>query len=568
MGRKNKVFATVAAIFCGLIMTACPSLLKNAQTLEIKDESGIIVGKIAGFKVHYPVGNTDADDSNKYEEEHYSIVITNASVDDTISKEEIDQIDSIGVKTSKSGAIINGDKYMCDKIDDKTDLSKTGFSCRFLASKIDSSKIAYIVLLRNDKKTWTSSVIDLNDVTESSELSSEIDSILSGVNKSGTPGETTLKTCPPDASGKTVEVKASGTCPVTETKATDANCIILGNCTPQTNCLAADKVTLIDGSCGTGCGTNQVQKMGKCQCQNGYIADDKKVTCVPDPLAAENNLPPASSSGGGSCSLIKDSLPAPAVTPKTYNLKKMAVPTYGVSVISEPPVLNQLKDVTLVRITNSAGEDIYTLKGTFNATYNGATLGQAQELTVWDISTTGGAPIPMIPKSITSKCVPALSGDTATFTCFYRVSENPTLKTGKLTLFIQLKDLVLFTPDTVNAADFVVAPVEPPTPPVKPPVSSCKDPTPVLMVNGNCGASCGDNEELKDAKCACKIGFSVDATAKACAPTPDLSPTPPAYGGHSCSLNPLATASGELNTILALLLCSMVAARACYSSKN
>lgn len=38
--------------------------------------------------------------------------------------------------------------------------------------------------------------------------------------------------------------------------------------------------------------------------------------------------------------------------------------------------------------------------------------------------------------------------------------------------------------------------------------------------------------------------------------------------GGGCSLNPTAATSHELNTILALLLCAMVAARACHSSKS
>jgi hypothetical protein len=338
---------------------------------------------------------------------------------------------------------------------------------------------------------------------------------------------------------------------------------------PQKQC-DASTVTLLDGSCGASCGANQVQKQGKCQCQNGYKKDDKGTGCVEDP-SFNITPPPSSSTGGGSCSLVKTSItPAPIVTPKTYDLQEAAV----VGNISYPGILNQLKDVTLVRGTSTDLQDIYTLKATFKAGYQGKSYGQAQQLTALDTST--GTTIGMVPKNITSagvhKCTPAISGETATFTCIYKVSENKTLPAGKLYLLVALPNsLTLTTTSVVDPKDFAVTESETPMPPAPPATPVCKDTLPVLMVDGTCGGGCGGNEDMKEMKCVCKAGFSVDATTKACMPAanannalqPAGSPT-----GNNCGLNPLATTHGEVKTILALLLLSMLAARACHSSRH
>lgn len=317
MRHPKRVFATVAIVFCGLIITACPSFLKALQILELKDSSGTVVGKMGGTAIHYP---KDAD--KDFADDHYAIVISNASVDGSISDEEFAKIDSIGIKDKDSGAIITGDSYMCDK---STDIKNNGFGCRFLASKVGASNKVTLTLMLKDKTSWNSNEIDLGKFVESSELSSDAEAVITSIG-SGNAQMYTLKTCS-DASGNKADVKTAEDCPAgmtsgtvttpppTTSTATDANkdCVPPnflnndGKCIsilqPQKQC-DANSFILLDGTCGTDCGANQVQKQGACQCATGYMKDANTKDCKTDPSYSAN-MPPAASSGGGSCSLIR-----------------------------------------------------------------------------------------------------------------------------------------------------------------------------------------------------------------------------------------------------------------------
>lgn len=325
MTQPKKVFTTVALLFCGLIMTACPSLWKNAQLIKLYDSNGKVVGGIGGFKIHY-AANADKD----YTEDHYSIAITNANTgpiqkDSTvpiISPEDLGKVIAIGVAKTPDIYVTSASdpKYMCGQ---SIDPESPGFGCRFLSSSLANAKAVHIILKLKDGTFWKSEDLDLNKVTESTDVDADVNELLKGIG-SGEVQMYTLKTCS-DASGKKVDVKTSEDCPAgmalvigEETKPdpadpADNTCAppnfldTTGKCVsvlqPQKTC-DADSVTLLDGTCGAACGLSQVQIQGKCQCLKGYMKDDKGTGCVLDP-AQDLTLPPASSSGGGSCSLIR-----------------------------------------------------------------------------------------------------------------------------------------------------------------------------------------------------------------------------------------------------------------------
>lgn len=206
-----------------------------------------------------------------------------------------------------------------------------------------------------------------------------------------------------------------------------------------------------------------------------------------------------------------------------------ALPTVGLSydlqevgLISEPThkgVLNQLKDVSFVRMIANDLDDVYVLKATFNSFYNGTSYGQATELMAMDTST-GQL---LIPKNITTtgehKCVPVVSGTTAKFTCVYRLTNNKITETSKIHLFIYLPNsLVLFNTKPLEPKNFIA-----PTP-------ACQAP----LVLSSDGKTCIPPETPVP---VCKTGFMIDPPSKTCVPKPSLNAQqPPAAGGGGCSL--------------------------------
>lgn len=244
-----------------------------------------------------------------------------------------------------------------------------------------------------------------------------------------------------------------------------------------------------------------------------------------------------------------------------------ALPTVGLSydlqemgLVADPThkgVLNQLKDVSFVRMIANDLDDVYVLKATFNSFYNGTSYGQATELMAMDTSTEQL----LIPKNITTtgehKCLPVVSGTTAKFTCVYRMANNKITETSKIHLFIYLPDsLVLFNTKALAPKDFIASTPTCQAPlvlssdgktciPPETPVSMCKNPMPTLQINGSCGVGCnGANQEMDIGKamCVCKSGFIVDPLSKTCAPDPSLNAQqPPAAGGGSCSVTPNAS---------------------------
>lgn len=327
MTHPKKVFTTVALLFCGFVMTACPALLKNAQFVKLSDKDGKVIGGIGGFKIHYNAGSTDADDTNKYTDDHYSIVITNTNTGENldnipvISDENLAKVNAIGVVSKATDKFVTDEdsagKYLCDKNIDPN--KSSGFGCRVLSSKLGNSKVVYIKLQLKDGTIWKSEDLDLAKATDSTELGDEMGDLIASIG-SHEPLQLTLKTCPPDAAGIVIDVTIDRECPAATGKKVeptpdpnDNTCAppnfldTTGKCVsvlqPQKTC-DADSVTLLDGTCGTACGLSQVQTQGKCQCLKGYIKDEKGTGCVLDP-AQDLTLPPASSSGGGSCSLMR-----------------------------------------------------------------------------------------------------------------------------------------------------------------------------------------------------------------------------------------------------------------------
>lgn len=323
MRYKKRVLVTIAVIVCGLVMTACPSLWKNAQLIKLYDSNGKVVGGIGGFKIHY-AANADKD----HTEDHYSIAITNANTGEEnpdfpiISAEDLAKVTAIGVvKAPDIYVTSNSDpKYMCDQ---SIDPKNPGFGCRFLSSNLGDSKTVFINLKLKDGTFWKSEDLDLTKVTESTDVDADINELLEGIG-SGKATMYTLKTCS-DVSGKKVDVKTSEDCPTgmasgigEEPKPkpdpnankdcpppnfldTAGKCISILQTQKQCD---SNTVSLLDGTCGNACGANQVQKMGKCQCQTGYMKDAKGTGCDADP---NYNVtpPPGASVGGGSCSLIR-----------------------------------------------------------------------------------------------------------------------------------------------------------------------------------------------------------------------------------------------------------------------
>ncbi len=232
---------------------------------------------------------------------------------------------------------------------------------------------------------------------------------------------------------------------------------------------------------------------------------------------------------------------------------------------------NQLTAVTFNRATTSDGSDVYLLNATFNAFVNGISVGQAGELVAVD-NTTGKI---LTPKNTTMnnqpKCMPAMTGNVAHFNCIYPTGLNKISSNSQIYMMVLLPStLTLYNTKVMTLADFAT-PAPAPTPPPQP-AATCQAPTPVLGLDGSCTVSCGPNqtEDKPTASCKCSDGFTLDPQTKnACmAATPDASAAALPSFGHHCSLNPNATPNSQPQTILALLLMSMIAARAWHYSKN
>lgn len=233
---------------------------------------------------------------------------------------------------------------------------------------------------------------------------------------------------------------------------------------------------------------------------------------------------------------------------------------------------NQLTAVTFNRATTSDGNDVYILNATFNAFVNGVSLGQAGELVAFD----GATGQTFTPKNTTMnnqpKCMPSMTGNVAHFNCIYPMSLNKISNDSKIHMMVLLPGAVtLYNPKVMTLADFATpAPAASTSAPQ--PATTCQAPTPVLGLDGSCAVSCGPNqtEDKTTASCKCSDGFTLDPQTKnACiAATPDANaPASPMYG-HHCSLNPNATPNSQPQTILALLLLTVIAARAWHYSKN
>lgn len=334
MRHSKKILMIATVLFCGITTTSCVSMLKGAQAVKLFDENNTIIGKIGGFKIHYA-----ANAETGYPEDHYSIAITNANMGNvgedtnipTLSTEDLKKVTAIGVVSKTTNKYVTSStdaKYMCDQ---SIDPESPGFGCRFPSADLGETKIVFIKLKLEDNTFWTSEELDLtigvdpklSKVTESTEIDADINKLMEGIG-SGEVQMYTLKTCS-DASGKKVDVKTSEDCPTgmasgigEDTKpktdpSTNKDCPppnfldTAGKCISilqtQKQC-DANTVSLLDGTCGDVCGANQVQKMGKCQCQTGYMKDAKGTGCDADP---NYNVtpPPGASVGGGSCSLIR-----------------------------------------------------------------------------------------------------------------------------------------------------------------------------------------------------------------------------------------------------------------------
>lgn len=324
----QRLYKLGVIMIAGIALIGCPSLWKHAQILKLYDSGGKVVGQIGGFKVHYPKDNDDSDGKQSWPEEHYTVAITNANVDNAISTSDLAKISSIGVKSKDTDLLMTDtEKYMCDN---SIDPANPGFGCRFKAETVGASKKVYIALQLKDGSTWKSDDLDLTDFTESSELGKDVNDVLTGI-ASGEMQAYTLKTCPKDASGKTVDIKSSEACPCAAnfvysfdkntcdpkppaTGDASKDCVAPNIYDKTTDkCISAvqpkkpcdNGVALLDGSCGTKCGVNQVQKLGKCQCMTTYIKDPYGAACIVDPQVVKPPPTVAAGSGGGSCSLIR-----------------------------------------------------------------------------------------------------------------------------------------------------------------------------------------------------------------------------------------------------------------------
>lgn len=254
------------------------------------------------------------------------------------------------------------------------------------------------------------------------------------------------------------------------------------------------------------------------------------------------------------------------VAPKTYDLVEFAF----LSTPKHTGVLNQFKNVTFLKGKSSDGVDIFTLKAQFTATYNGTSFGQATELMAMDVSGTTQILIPKNQDLTTGerKCIPLVSGDTASFNCMYRASENKTLPNVKLLLLLRLpNDLDLVNPTSLDPKDFVATADDASKVDTQLVAESCKEPKPVRQIDGSCGVDCSGNEEKKDNVCVCKTGFAVETTSNACIPSLNVNDAQqPATSGNNCALSTTPTLPNK--AILALLLVPMLAATACRFSKS
>lgn len=108
------------------------------------------------------------------------------------------------------------------------------------------------------------------------------------------------------ASTGTPSTEEASKCPPPGYINTAGNCVTAAESKKEL-CASGNYILLGGKGCGTDCGANQVAKMGMCVCQTNFIPDPANPqNCIANPALNQNLPVSAPSSGGGSCSLIRD----------------------------------------------------------------------------------------------------------------------------------------------------------------------------------------------------------------------------------------------------------------------
>lgn len=321
--KYQKFYYIFAAVITLFVMSACGA----KQTVSVVDATAKKKGNINVFPVHFPAGSGDTDNipgGASYPEEHYGLGVVVDTATPTLN-EDFSKITAVGVRSKTDNKILTDETYFCDKSPD----IQNSFGCRLSAQAVQNNKAVYLDFLMTDGAIWTTEeVIDLNSPDEFGNAGGAafIQASASGHGK-----EFTLKSCPPDATGKQIEIPMSQPCPcgASETyvwltgtcedlsKSKKENCPTpnyidtAGNCVQVSQsqkdiCASGNYILLGGKGCGATCGANQIAKMGMCVCLTNYVPDPANPqNCIANP-ALNQNLPTSSpSSGGGSCSLIR-----------------------------------------------------------------------------------------------------------------------------------------------------------------------------------------------------------------------------------------------------------------------
>lgn len=246
----------------------------------------------------------------------------------------------------------------------------------------------------------------------------------------------------------------------------------------------------------------------------------------------------------------KDSI-SKSTTPQAQMVVKLPDRCLDLNVADSSPIISQLSNLKFARTTTNDMDNVYVLQASFDSFYKGTSIGQASELVAVD-SATGQV---LVPKNISMtgehRCIPKFTGNVANFNCQYQLKISKITDDSQIRILVTLPNSVtLFNPKLLVAKDLVPPPViNPPTP--QPDV-----------------VTCGANEtpNADNSSCVCNDNFILDTKTNTCV-SANIS-TAPAMAGNNCTLDPNATPDSQPQTILALLLMAVVAARACHYSKN
>lgn len=300
-------------LFALLALTACDI---KPQVVAVVDDNSNSQGALGVYFVHFPAGSPDQVDKD----EHYGLAVQS---DKEKPFPNFSKIAAVGVKSSVDKQFLTDTTHLCAQATDPI-FDAPAFGCRLPLSTTKVGKIR-LDLLMSDGSTLSTDDIDTGVQYDGDVL--QIPATISNISESTAAKDFTLKACPASADGNQEVLPVSKVCPTqtSEKASTDSpeaeatsSCTApnyidnSGKCVSVAEskkdlCASGNYILLGGKGCGTTCGANQVAKLGMCVCQTNFIPDPANPqNCVVNP-ALNQNLPVSSpSSGGGSCSLIRE----------------------------------------------------------------------------------------------------------------------------------------------------------------------------------------------------------------------------------------------------------------------